>query len=292
MRGTEGERWISFAEQAVSDLAKRWSLDLGQIFEGGLCSACCAVVTESGQAAVLKVIPPWIGAEREIETLQRWGGIGCPSVIAADLEVGAMLLERVIPGEPFDSHVTGAAAEIAAFSESFHRLPAPNGPSAISTLEQELRTKFSAAVTALSHGRLTQIDQATEDDRYRELLDGYRLALELAATCQRKVILHGDFQGKNLLSCQRQGVVAIDPFACIGEREYDLAFWALSAWRGERVPQLIEELCEALPALNRERLQAWAYVHAVAEKSWFPERAYDQAMSELVDTIEKTPALV
>ena len=39
------------------------------------------------------------------------------------------------------------------------------------------------------------------------------------------VIVHGDFDERNLLLCSRRGLCAIDPLPCSGDGAYDAAYW-------------------------------------------------------------------
>jgi streptomycin 6-kinase len=48
--------------------------------------------------------------------------------------------------------------------------------------------------------------------------------LEGAAT--PPALVHGDFDGRNLLRCERRGLVTIDPLPAAGDPAYDAAYWA------------------------------------------------------------------
>ena len=74
------------------------------------------------------------------------------------------------------------------------------------------------------------------------------------------VLLHGDFDERNLLVCSRRGLCAIDPMPCSGDPAYDAAYWV----HGNRRPGRRARL-DALVELgfDRARVRDWAAVVGV-----------------------------
>ena len=75
------------------------------------------------------------------------------------------------------------------------------------------------------------------------------------------VIVHGDFDWRNLLRCRERGVVAIDPLACVGDPAYDAGYWAYAAGDSGRRARTAE-IADAL-GLDVLRVRAWCAVVAV-----------------------------
>jgi streptomycin 6-kinase len=105
----------------------------------------------------------------------------------------------------------------------------------------------------------------------RELVEAALAALEeLASSQPENVVCHQDFHGGTVLRAGNETWVAIDPKPLVGERAVDAASllrdrrWLLSAAGApRRIRRRLDLLCEEL-ALDRERMQGWGIVHALA----------------------------
>ncbi len=101
----------------------------------------------------------------------------------------------------------------------------------------------------------------TEEHGLRPRLERAR---EVAATLLggrhgRPALLHGDLEDRNILTCARRGLVAIDPAPCLGDPAYDAAYWAVEGqtdqaarWRAERIAAHL--------GLDPRRVLRWAAV--------------------------------
>ena len=68
------------------------------------------------------------------------------------------------------------------------------------------------------------VDQSrTKPDRAERALAAVD---QLVAESPPSVLLHGDFDDRNLLRCAERGLAAIDPLPCAGDTAYDAAYWA------------------------------------------------------------------
>jgi streptomycin 6-kinase len=72
--------------------------------------------------------------------------------------------------------------------------------------------------------------------------------------------VHGDFDERNLLVCERRGLCAVDPLPCTGDPAYDAAYWV----HGNRLPGRRARL-DALFELgfDQARVRDWAAVVGV-----------------------------
>ena len=95
-----GAAWLEQLPAAIAELAQRWSLTLGEPFDGAEVS--CAWVAPArradGTSAVLKLGLPHFEAEHELDGLRYWSGDPTVGLLDSDAEHGAMLLECCEPG--------------------------------------------------------------------------------------------------------------------------------------------------------------------------------------------------
>ena len=154
---------------------------------------------------MLKLAGPWDRTADEIACLRLWRGGPAPALLEADEERSAILLERVTPG----TRETDA------------------DPESIASLLEEIHVPDELGLRALDVTATRRLDRAERDGR----ASGQRLAWARTAVQRLQedapaaVIVHGDFDERNLLTCARRGVCAIDPLPCAGDGTYDAAYW-------------------------------------------------------------------
>src|SRR5215475_14594217 len=97
---SERRDWLTRLPGVVQELTRRWALltDLPLYGEEPTCSYVFAVRLEDGTQAVLKIAMPHMEGEQEIAGLRFWKGDPTVRLLAADEDLGAMLLERCNPG--------------------------------------------------------------------------------------------------------------------------------------------------------------------------------------------------
>ncbi len=171
--GDEGRAWLASLPALLDDLSVRWRLRLGPELAGGRLSYVCEVVTADGTPAVLKVGPPWPRVNDEITALRAWNGSGAPSLLRADGDRHALLLERISPGSHPDP---GAADDVAGVLAALHVQPPPGLPPLGETVGRRLSR-------AAKEGRASE-----------EKLAWARTTVDaLERDPPAAVLLHGDF---------------------------------------------------------------------------------------------------
>jgi streptomycin 6-kinase len=242
MFGAEGRRWLDELPDLTSGLASRWGLELGAELSGGVLACVREAVTKDGRAVVLKVAGPWSPTAKEAAALRAWSGAAAPELLEVDENVGALLLERISPGAPvWDAQAT----EVAAVLRSLHAAPSFPGLRSIG------ETAERRVIRALEQSRSTpyKVDWALG-----------KIA-ELESEPAPSVLLHGDFDGRNLLRCARRGLAAIDPLPCVGDPAYDAGHWAhANGLPGRRARTTA--VAEAL-GLDVARVRGWCAVAAI-----------------------------
>lgn len=258
--GSAGRGWLDQLPHRIERYRRAWRFEVERYLPGGLMSCCLAVRTSDGVPAVFKLSGSWTPARPEILALRLWSGRGAPSLLRSDEAGGALLLERIEPGEQFDG---GARREdIARVAEVLRVLHGARPTAALShqlpplarVVEEQIATA-GAEAAARSQAEVKRLRPTLRNAR--------RVASRLLESWDGgDVVLHGDLENKNILICHKRGLAAIDPLACIGEPAYDAAYWAASAppagRREKRCALLAGEL-----GLDPERVRRWASVIAL-----------------------------
>lgn len=235
--GDEGRAWLDGLPALVGELAEEWRLELGRELVGGVLGFVCEVAGER----VLKVAGPWDRPADEIAALRRWNAGPAPRLLRADETRGALLLERIRPGEAAKNAGAEAIAELLG---RLHVAP-------WSDLRPLDRVASRRVALALQQGRASE-------ERASAALE---TIAALSADAPARVLLHGDFDDRNLLVCDRRGLAAIDPLPCAGEPAYDAAYWAHANGRPGRRERIAA--IAAATGLDPARVRAWCDVVAV-----------------------------
>jgi streptomycin 6-kinase len=237
--GDEGRAWLASLPEALATMTRRWQLELGPPLPGGLLAAVHLVTRTDGSQAVLKVGGPWSRTRDEIAALRAWKGGPAPAVLLADEDAGAVLLERIEPGSRPSS---ASANEVAILLPELHIAPFDGIPTLAEVVGERLEK-------ARREGRQTS-----------KLAWAFAKLADLERDTPPAVLLHGDFDERNMLVCSRRGLVAIDPVPCAGDPAYDAGYWVHS----NRLPGRRARL-DALVSLgfDRTRVRDWAAVVGV-----------------------------
>jgi streptomycin 6-kinase len=233
--------------ELAARLRARWELSNDGTFPQSY-SYVEPVRRADGTAAVLRLGP-------DFEAARWFSGHGAPRVLEIDRELGAVLLERVVPGttlvgEPEET----AVAAVAAVARELWRAPADDGP-------------FPSV-----------------RDWGGSLAPGSRAAalyFELCDSMDAPVVLHGDLHHFNVLR-SGQGWVAIDAKGVVGEPAYETGA-LLRNPKPDRLEARVlrrraDALAEALD-LDVARVYGWAYAQAVLSAAWSIEDGEDPAFA-------------
>jgi streptomycin 6-kinase len=239
--GDEGRAWLATVPRTLEELARDWRLTLGARLHGGLLAIVHEAMTAEGERVVLKLASHWDRPLEEIACLETWGGHGAPRLLRADRARAALLLERIEPGlRARDAE----ASPVADVLRQLHQQP----PAGMRTLGEVARRRLARAV----------VERRAKDDRARWALAAIE---QLESETVAPVLVHGDFDWRNLLRCNRRGLAAIDPLACAGDPAYDAGYWAQAAGDPGRRARTTA-IAEAL-GLDVRRVRAWCAVVAV-----------------------------
>jgi streptomycin 6-kinase len=263
-RNVENPDWLRSLPQLLDHFAMRWSLTLQPHFPGIEYNYVAPAIRADGTRAVFKVSRHVDETRNEIAALDLWNGEGAARLLEADLELGALLVERLEPGtmlsvvaESDDDAATRVAAEM------LHKLwrPVP---------EHDGFRSLARWCDAF--------------DRNREALSegakGFPAALfrradalrhELLTSTENPFVLHGDMHHFNVLRAQRAEWLAIDPKGLHGDPCFDVCQFLRNPMPAG-VPAKVNRrrldiFCSEL-GLDRERTKAWCFVHAMLDACW------------------------
>lgn len=271
--GEAGSRWLARLPDLLAELAAGWDLALQPPFPDLTYNYVAPVRWGDGTEAVLKVGVPNPELRTEAEALRRFDGRGAVRLLAADLERGALLLERLRPGTTLlaledDRRATEHAAQVMA---AWRGVRAPEG--VFPTVRGWFRRGFRRLRDrhAGGSGPFPEELLAYAEGRSRELLD----------SMTGVQLLHGDLHHWNVLAARRAPWLAIDPKGVIGEPEYEvgaflrnpipdvLAYPDLRGALARRLDQFADLL-----GYERERMVAWGATQAVLAACWSLEEGH------------------
>ena len=242
--------------------AAEWNVRLDEVRETA--TSVLGFGVREGRRVVLKLTK----TDDELHSgavLRAFGGDGTVRVLES--EMGAVLLERLDPGEELvnlvrrgrDDEATTILAQV--ISKLANHTPPAECP------------------TVADWGRgfdryLQSGDQQIHHDLVREAQLLYH---ELAASQRTTMLLHGDLQHYNVLFDRERSWTAIDPKGVIGELEYEVGALLrnpvelpeLFANRAT-VERRLKILTTLLP-LNHARALKWSFAQAVLSAIWTVE---------------------
>lgn len=241
IKGDRADAWLATASDLALRLAAEWSVTAEAVLEGGAMSLCVLCRSDEGDPVVLKVPANRISGEAESSALSAWNNGAVPRVLTSDDATGSFLMEFIPSGglEPAAEDIMGLLARL--------HTPA-TGP--MHTLDEVVQARVRGAATRFAGrpGETADLDAA------KALIDALQRTAE-------PVMVHGDFQAKNVLH-GLSGPVAIDPLPAVGDPSSDLGLWIGGGSAGPRSAALWRYTAESPDPL---RLLAWAWAMTVVE---------------------------
>ncbi len=256
----DGESWLTSIDDLVASLEAEWSIGCHDVLRSSMSLVTFADRDEQPYA-VLKLMPPKSEYFRkELETHTYFEG-ALARVIKSDAARGALLIERMMPGDNLSS------------------LSARDDAAAIGVIADCLRSLWRSVPDADVVTVASLLDDFDSSDASEllppGLIDSARAVFtELVSTEGERMLLHGDLHHANVLR-NGNGWMPIDPQGIVGEREYDTAAAMrnpfgviesetdLIALTERRASQFAERL-----GLDAERIVKWAYAQTALSVCW------------------------
>ena len=262
----ERKAWMSELPSLLKELESRWSLRVDEPFDTGSCSWVAPATRASGESAVLKLAMPHMEGRDEICGLRFWNGNATVKLLEADLESGAMLLERCLPGS------------------TLHCEPETSQDDIVAKLLMRMwnGTQRSSDLSGFRPLSL-MIDVWCEESRAQRHLwpdtglveEGLRVFQELASPSESDVLLATDLHAGNVLRSEREPWLVIDPKPFVGDRADDPVQQLMNCeTRLHRDPLELVRRVAQLSEVDPERLRLWTFARAAADprEDWKDER--------------------
>jgi streptomycin 6-kinase len=277
--GARGQAWLDGFPELIAGLERDWSVRVLAPFPLSY-NFVAEAARADGSEAVLKTWLVHPDLVSEMEALRLWDGRGIARLLECDPARGAMLLERLRPGEPLatledDQQATLIAAGVMAKLW----IPAPPDPEKKLCYAgdwarglERLRATFGDGVGPFP----ARLVEAAE-----------RLFAELLAGAGPPLLLHGDLHHWNILSAGREPWLALDPKGLVGEAEYEPGallrnrFPSGSERETARFTARRLDLLSERLGLDRRRALGWAMAQAVLS-AWWTYEDHHRAAEEML----------
>ena len=234
--------WLRALPRLVEECAGRWSLRLETPVD-----TPHSLVVPAGEVVLKLNAPSHDEADREGDALEHWGGCGAVRLVARDDDLGALLLERCLPGTKlWDAGID----ETSVIAGLLPRLQVGVGQVHPFGLVADEAARWAEDVPR----RYARAGAPFE----RALLDA---ALGVYRTVDRSSswLVNQDLHGGNVLRATREPWLVIDPKPLVGERELEASGLLRNA---ENVSRWLDVLAEL--GFDRERARGWGVAHNLA----------------------------
>ncbi|WP_432353607.1 aminoglycoside phosphotransferase family protein [Sporosarcina sp. A2] len=264
--GTEGEVWLESMEERVAYFAEHWGLTIEQPVHNLSYNYVTNVVDSRQTPYILKLGVPDMDYRNEMETLRIYNGHGCVRLVNENRERGAMLLEKLIPGQMLcdlsDEEVV-VQEFISVWKKLRRDLPDDS--------DLPLIKDWIVSLEAYQKHHWDE-DGDLPNERVRQAL---RYFHELRESTETLGLLHGDLHHENILYSQERGWLAIDLKGVGGDPSFDLVQFMLNHLMEKPNPKAllryrVEQICELL-VLDKRRLLKVAIAMSMLYACWFVE---------------------
>lgn len=257
---------MSAIEDQLHAKAAQWNVRLEETLETA--SSLLGFGVRDRERVVLKLIT---GANDELHSgkvLRAFGGTGAVRVL--DEEPGAVLLERLDPGEQLVDLVTSG------YDDNATKILA----GVIGKLAGHTAPAECPSVAQWGKGFDWYIDSCDAQISHGLVREAQLVYNEMVSTQGKTMLLHGDLQHYNVLFDYRHGWVTIDPKGVVGELEYEVG--ALLRNPVDH-PELLSDrvtierrlkILTSLLPLDHTRTLKWAFAQAVLSAIWGVEDGY------------------
>jgi streptomycin 6-kinase len=263
--GDQGAQWLAQLPQLIEQCVQQWQLTDLQPVANLTCNYVLFGM-QNGMPVGLKLRCVADELGKEVTALTAFAGHGSVKLLAHNDQLGALLLERALPGDTLTSYFPqddAKATQIAAnLVRTLHQVNPVGGFPLLHNVLPDLSKEPQALMPFLARAR--------------------DLKAHLLVTQQKQVLLHGDFHHGNILAAGNGTWVVIDPEGIIGDPVYDLAVYIRNPLKELVIapnakiiiPTRISDFAQQL-GYSPQRIYDWVYVQAVCSVYWSLEDGLD-----------------
>lgn len=263
--GAAGDEWLQRLPAILTQCAQRWSLTVMPHFSNLSYNYVAPARRADGTAAILKLGVPNAELRNEIEALRLYDGRGICRLLDFDLDLGALLLERLQPGVML-STITDDEQAISLAAQVMRQLWRPAPP----THSFPTVAKWAKGMERLR----TTFDGGTGPFPAKLVEEAERLFAELIPSMGEPMLLHGDLHHYNILTAEREPWLAIDPKGLVGESAYETGALLRNPFGIEKRPDLVQFTTRRIDQLaaelhmDRARIRGWNVAQALLSVWW------------------------
>lgn len=268
--GSRAEEWVRSLPDLISSSEAQFDIKLEAPFKNLSYNYIAHGKTGKGRPIVLKLSIEKKELAQEMQALNAFAGRGAVEVIKRDDQLGAAVLEQVLPGTPLSAMLDDrASTEV--FCEVLGRLRRLR-VSEESDFHQ-MRRWFEAFVRYRNRfgkeGPLPDHCLARAEALLQELLE----------TTTETTLLHGDLHHDNILQNSEGGWAVIDPKGIIGDIHFETIQYLLNYVNRDGdsntvLNRRVEMISQRL-RLDRSRIARWGMARGVLEACWAIEGGSD-----------------
>ena len=264
--GDAGKDWLELQPGRLAELGERWQLSFEEPFDNSLPINVVFRVTRGNQPLILKTGFPHPEMFAEMAVLVRWQNRpGCVQLIDSDEKVGAVLMERVMPGA------------------SIRMLAQSRSEDSVSRQVRHLIEKTPLRMGDGDHFPtyrdwcfLAFAECSQNQDAGALLVHMARVEAMLARVVSRYEsgwLLHGDLHHDNILLHDSGDYIAVDPKGVIGPRLFEYGRFVHNFFEDRRHSMSVENiLTQRIAALKGEysedEILMVGYVDLVLASCW------------------------
>jgi streptomycin 6-kinase len=255
----EGRAWIAALPALLDRLCRRWRL---QVEDGGAARGYHGVVVpvrRADERYVLKLTWPVERTVDEARALAAWRGRGAVLLLEADLEAGALLLERLDATQTLERMDLRAAAQVAGSLLRRLAIPAPDGVRPLRAVADDIEVSLP--------GRQQRLGRPVPEGW---LAAAGGLAHELGASAGDRLV-HADLHYGNVLAGTREPWLAIDPKPVAGDPEHavpELLWTRVDELQDAQAIRRLLAILAGSGELDGEKARGWAIVRCVDYWLW------------------------
>jgi len=252
--------------QRVHSLARQWNVTVEQVRE--TTGSFLAFGLLDRLPVVLKVVKR-PGDEWQMgEVLRAFLGNGTVRIL--DYTAGAVLLERIVPGDELVNLVRDGDDKTATaiLAHVMRRMSNHNPP------------KHCPTVLDWGRGFSRYLETGDTQLPRNLVVRAAEFFRELSSSQGKQMLLHGDLQHYNVLLDSKRGWVAIDPKGVVGELEYEVGAVLRNPVELPKLvvsPDIIRQRLTAFTEglnLNYQRALQWSFAQAVLSAIWHIEDGF------------------
>jgi len=286
--GEAGVEWLDRLPTIITTCARRWRLSVQSPLSDLSYNLVAYVMTDNGTQAILKIGVPNPELATEIEAVRMYQGRYAVKLLEADLNLGALVIQRLVPGIPLSALKDDEQATIIA-AQLMRDLPIPEPAGhQFPTIERwalafdRYRKRFDESNGPLPKKIVKKAEGLFED---------------LHTSSPVGMLLHGDLHHDNILSNAENNWLVIDPKGVIGDPAYEAARFQhnpiprfLSLENPQAVAERRSEILTSILDVDRARLLAWGFFDVVLGALWCIEENSDDwryllSCAQILDTL-------